>query len=102
MRSSSPDNNREEYINLISDGPLNILTCEKKNEPEKNIDLEIKQINEKTLIDEPDEEMELKLYMGQSFQTWSDAENFLTEYLLIKDLVSGENKKNHLLKIKLK
>ncbi|GBB91196.1 hypothetical protein RclHR1_18380002 [Rhizophagus clarus] len=69
MRLSSPDNDKEEYINLISDGPLNILTYEKKNESEKNIDLEIEQINEEMLIDEPDEEMELKLYVGQSFQT---------------------------------
>src|SRR5215469_9784650 len=28
--------------------------------------------------------MELKLHVEQSFQTWSDAEKFLTEYSLIK------------------
>jgi hypothetical protein len=28
--------------------------------------------------------MELKLHVGQSFQTWLDAEKFLTQYSLIK------------------
>ncbi|GBB84339.1 hypothetical protein RclHR1_10960008 [Rhizophagus clarus] len=87
IRSSSPDNYKEESINLISDSSLNILTYKKKNVSEINIDLEAEQINEETLIDiidDSDEEMELKLHIGQSFQTWLDAEKFLTEYSLIK------------------
>ncbi|GBC09501.1 hypothetical protein RclHR1_08910005 [Rhizophagus clarus] len=88
-RSSSPDDYKEqhaEYINLILEDSLNTSIFEKKNEQEKNKDFEIEQINVETLIDTDDlvEEMELKLYVGQEFQTWPDAEKFLNEYSLAK------------------
>ncbi|CAB5367026.1 unnamed protein product [Rhizophagus irregularis] len=81
IRSGSPDNYEEEYIALILDDSSNI--CEKENE--KNIEAE--QINKRILVDidnseDSEEEMEIKLHVGQSFQTWLDAEKFLNQYSL--------------------
>ena len=46
MRSSSPDNYKEEYISgPSSDDSSNILIYKKENELEKDIDLEIERIN---------------------------------------------------------
>ena len=39
--------------------------------------------------------MMLELYVGQSFQTWLDAEKFLTDYSLKKGLVLDEKEQNH-------
>ena len=47
-RISSSDNYKEqhtEYVNLILDNSSDVLISEKENEPERNIDLEIEQIN---------------------------------------------------------
>ncbi|PKY58215.1 hypothetical protein RhiirA4_479941 [Rhizophagus irregularis] len=81
IRSGSPDNYEEEYIALILDDSSNI--CEKENE--KNIEAE--QINKRILVnidnsEDSEEEMEIKLHVGQSFQTWLDAEKFLNQYSL--------------------
>ncbi|CAB4401211.1 unnamed protein product [Rhizophagus irregularis] len=61
----------------------------------KNIEAE--QINKRILVnidnsEDSEEEMEIKLHVGQSFQTWLDAEKFLNQYSLKEGFSIRQNR----------